>query len=94
VAYLDWSVHFSVNINEIDEQHRKLMEMINTLHEAMVARQGREAQKIIIAAMVDYAHNHFALEERYMRESTFPWLRRTSSNMKLLPSRRWNCKKR
>jgi hemerythrin len=73
VAYLDWSDHFSVNINEIDEQHRKLMEMINTLHEAMVARQGREAQKIIIAAMVDYAHNHFALEERYMRESTFPW---------------------
>lgn len=73
MAYLDWSDHFSVKINEIDKQHRKLIEMINTLHAAMVARQGREAQKVIIDEMVDYAHSHFALEERYLRESAFPW---------------------
>jgi len=73
VAYLDWSDHYSVKIKEIDKQHRKLIDMINTLHEAMVARQGREAQKLIIDGMVDYAHSHFALEERYMRESAFPW---------------------
>ena len=72
MSYMPWSDEFSVNIREIDEQHKRLVVMINTLHEALVAGQGKEAQGKIIAEMVDYAAVHFGTEEKYMRLYAFP----------------------
>ncbi len=66
MAFFEWSEDLSVNVKEIDLQHKKLIEMINSLNEAMLAKKGREAQKAAIDAMVDYTVSHFTLEERYM----------------------------
>ena len=67
MAFFEWSDDLSVNVQEIDDEHRMLVGMINTLNDAMLARKGREAQKTTIDAMVDYAATHFAREERYMQ---------------------------
>lgn len=72
MAYMDWQDSFSVNIKEIDRQHQKLVEMINTLYEAMVAQKGREAHKSIIDGMVDYATVHFKTEEDFMTRFSYP----------------------
>jgi hemerythrin len=46
--------------------------MINTLHEALLANKGKDAQKTIIHEMVNYAAVHFSTEEKYMQQFQFP----------------------
>ena len=68
MSYLEWSDAFSVNIEEIDNQHKKLIGMINTLHEAIVTRKTHKIQEDIIKEMVQYTQTHFLLEEQYMKK--------------------------
>lgn len=74
MAYINWSEKLSVNVTEIDEQHKTLIEKINRLHQAMLDNKGREVQKPIIDAMADYAASHFEKEEKYMQRYGFPGL--------------------
>jgi len=72
MAYMKWSDDYSVKVKEIDEQHKRLIGMLNTLHEALVAERGREVQKKVIADMISYAVVHFGTEEQYMKQFNYP----------------------
>lgn len=72
MAYLQWKDDFSVNIEEIDAQHQRLVEMINVLYDALMTKKGRDVQKNIIYGMVDYAGVHFATEEKLMQLHAYP----------------------
>ncbi len=66
MAFMEWKDSYSVGVKEIDKQHKTLVDMINTLHQALLDKKGLETQKPIIDGMVQYAVDHFATEEKYM----------------------------
>ena len=72
MTYFTWNEKYSVHIREIDEQHKKLVALINELFEAMKAGQDHEALGKVIAVLLTYAKSHFATEERLMRDYGYP----------------------
>ena len=65
---LAWSEEFSVNVAEIDEQHKKLCDYVNRLHAGVADRVDREDLRQLLVDLVDYTRLHFATEERLMDE--------------------------
>jgi len=60
---VQWSPSLSVKISSIDDQHHRLVDLINALHQAMVQGQSREAGEIVLQELVDYTAGHFGYEE-------------------------------
>jgi len=70
--YIVWEDKYSVNIKELDEQHKKLLDMINELHSSMEVGQGRDVMASITNSLVNYISTHFNTEEKYMVEFSYP----------------------
>jgi len=71
MSLIEWRDEFRVGVVEVDHEHRELVAMINSLHDDMGAGASRDA--IIDALGEIFAHisAHFALEEKFMRESRY-----------------------
>ncbi len=68
---MKWSDDLSVQVSEIDGQHKNLIDLINTLHDAMLAKQGKQALSGIIDELAAYSVYHFKTEEKYMQNFKF-----------------------
>ena len=68
MVLIEWNDSFSVQIEEIDDQHQMLVSMINDLHEAMIRRQGDQILADIIEGLIEYTVTHFKTEEKYFHQ--------------------------
>jgi hemerythrin len=71
MALIEWTDELSVNIKEIDLQHRRLIEIINQLHDAMKERKTNEVLQGILESLVNYTEYHFKVEENYFEEFNY-----------------------
>lgn len=67
MAFIAWTDELSVEIEEIDEQHKKLVNMINDLSYAMSKGKGRDVIESILSGLTDYTLEHFSNEENYFK---------------------------
>ncbi|MGD1075133.1 MAG: bacteriohemerythrin [Thermodesulfovibrionales bacterium] len=72
MALITWSDDLSVNIGSIDAQHKKLVALVNTLHDAMSSGKGQQALGKILDELIEYTKSHFATEERLMTTHVYP----------------------
>lgn len=72
MALIQWNDSLSVDIVEIDRQHRKLIALINELGDAMRQGQGRTVVGKIISGLRSYTETHFKTEENYFKAFGYP----------------------
>ena len=72
MALFQWDNSFSVNNSEIDEQHKKLVALLNQLHDAMGQGKSREVLGEIFNELVLYTKSHFKSEENHMLNKNYP----------------------
>lgn len=72
MALLLWQDDLNTGIEVIDDQHRRIVSMINQLHQA---QSGASTLLVadVIDELVDYTLSHFAFEEELMEEAGYPF---------------------
>ncbi len=71
MTLMEWDPTMSVGFEEIDKQHRKLIDIINEAHAAL-QNQDDEALITLVDKMKGYAQEHFSFEEKIMQQYGFP----------------------
>ncbi|WP_295386512.1 bacteriohemerythrin [uncultured Thiodictyon sp.] len=70
--FIEWSDALSVGIDEIDNQHKQLVGLVNDMHEAIQTRQSADVVRDVLAQLAEYTRVHFAAEEGLMRIIDYP----------------------
>lgn len=68
---LIWSHSYSIGNGQVDEQHRKLMALINTLHNIQTGESDGDVGSVV-QELIDYTVYHFESEEKLQQESGYP----------------------
>jgi hemerythrin len=76
MALFEWTEDYSVNVRILDDQHRKLVGMVNELHDAISTGTEQPALKEILKGLLDYTAYHFVSEERLLQKYEYPGLDR------------------
>jgi hemerythrin len=69
---ITWNEQFAVNIKEVDDQHKRLIDLLNLLFDAMKMGKGKEALSLVLDELAQYTVYHFGTEERLFREYGYP----------------------
>jgi hemerythrin-like metal-binding protein len=69
---ISWNEKFSVKIKSIDDQHKKLFELINNFYNGFDQNSVKERTIELLTGLKNYTLFHFNTEEKYMKNFKFP----------------------
>jgi hemerythrin len=72
MALITWHDTYSVKVRKFDDEHKKLISLINQLHDAMMVGQGGQVIGKVLQSLIDYTSTHFAAEEASMKLHNYP----------------------
>ena len=74
MAYIEWSEKYSVKVPSLDEEHKRLFQMIDGFYSALKDGGHGEAMERLLEGLVEYVSVHFKHEEALMARSGFDGL--------------------
>ncbi len=72
MTLIEWSEKLAVGVGEMDSQHKKLIDMINKVHELIEQGKGEEAREFFINEITRYLEEHLKAEEEFMKSINYP----------------------
>ena len=67
-----WDENYSVGVQELDEQHKKIIQFINDLIDNPTMGVRSEELHKILQQMFDYMKDHLLYEEKLLKEKNYP----------------------
>ena len=71
MSLITWSDKYSVKNLQIDTQHKKLVSLINELHDAMRTGTAKTKLEKILNDLILYTKEHFRTEEQLMQKANY-----------------------
>ncbi len=68
---ITWGPKLEIGIGIIDSQHKRLVNLINQLDEAMKEGRGADAVGKTLEGLIDYTHTHFRTEQELLKEHDY-----------------------
>jgi hemerythrin len=72
MALMMWTEKLSVGVGALDDDHKRLISMLNELYDAMQAGHGKDSLGRILNELVRYTKVHFAREEEFFAKTGYP----------------------
>lgn len=69
-----WDESLLVGVDEIDDQHKKLVSIVNSLLKAFEAKESEESIDSLLSWLREYTVFHFNSEEEFMTDIGYPKL--------------------
>jgi hemerythrin len=71
MKFLEWRENFSVGVRSMDDEHRHMIDLINSVYAELRDHRDPDAIERFLGEVYNTIAGHFALEERLMRESGY-----------------------
>ena len=72
MSFVEWNKGYSVGVAIFDDEHKKLIAIINQLHAAIADGVDKLALQRISDSLVEYTLMHFRHEEMYFDDWAYP----------------------
>jgi len=72
MAYVLWCEMFSIVVPYIDDQHKKLVRIVNEFHAALKEKRAGDAVFTTLNRLIEYTERHFRDEEKLMQLAEYP----------------------
>jgi hemerythrin len=75
MAFLTWDDTLDVGVAVFNEDHRRLVGLVNELHAGIVSGLGISQMTYVLNGLVEYTRTHFKREEDLMAKHDYPGLK-------------------
>jgi len=67
-----WSKRYSVKVDDLDAQHQRMAELVNTMNDRIEAQENRDSIIDGFKDLIQFTGGHFAAEEALMKKHGYP----------------------